>query len=686
MNEVIAIHGWINGSYASRSPPNGANEMRSSAVNRLLVGVIVVATTASAKAQLWEEDQHSIRWHRPSQLSTARRVPGFVPVTVATKDAVANERLLPLDEAIRIALQHSEVIRTLNSTVPSSFGATIYDTAIASTPIDRAIATFDPVFSANSSWRKSENPRTFIFPGVPGVGVAGSQFGGSSASIALRRRNRMGGTAGVEYGNNFSYGDFPQGHRNEPRVELSYTQPLLSGAGVAVNEAPIVIARINQDRSYFQYKQSVQRLVSDVISAYWSLVSARTELWAREKQVEQAQESLDQSAAMFKNELADIGEVAQPRLALANFKAQLISARGDVIQQEANLRNLLGLPPEDGNRLVPSTPPTRDRLRFDWQEMVQTAQQFRPDLIELHLVQAADRQRLIQADNQAQPELEAFAVQGWNGISGHIPFQGRFSEGGSSFPNWTLGVRFEVPISLRAARATVRSSELQLATDQANIRQGLHATEHLLATTIRNLDQSYEQYEAFRETRAAALTNLQVQLAEKRAGRVIFLDVLQAITAWGDAVASEALSLTSYNASLAALEEETGTILETHNVTFAEEQYGSIGAWGKHFRDECYPRSLQPQRNGARYPDGVEPSEEAFELEDVNQKDIRERLGETTPVSVQRVLPDADGQGLEQRRSPDGFQKARPAELENAGGKNRIGFGRRLKSLFRRSP
>lgn len=645
--------------------------------SRTFVFAFVFAGLAtSASAQLWEEDQHSIRWHRPEQLSTARRVPGFVPVTVATTDAVANEKLLPLDEAIRIALQHSEVIRTLNSTSTSSFQPTIYDTAIASTPIDQALAVFDPVFSANSSWRKTENPRALTRLGVPGVFIDSRQTGGSSVDVRLERRNRMGGTAEVQFSNVFSYQRFPGGHENSPEVELSYTQPLLSGAGVAANEAPIVIARIDQDRSYFQFKESIQGLVRDVITGYWTLVSARTALWAREKQVEQAQESLNQISARFRAEFANGGEVAQARVALANFKAQLISARGDVIQGEAALRNLLGLPPEDGTRLMPSTPPTRDRLQFDWQEMVETAQQYRPDLIELHLIQAADRQRLIQADNQAQPTLDAFAIQGWNGISGRIPLQGRFSESGNRFPSWTLGVRFEVPVSLRRSRAEVRNSELQLAKDQANIRQGLHATEHILATTIRNMDQFYEQYEAFRETRAAALINLEVQLAEQRSGRVIFLDVLQAITSWGDAIASEASSLTQYNTSLATLEEATGTILETHAITFAEEKYGSIGAWGKHFQNECYPRSLNPKRNSSRYTEGVEPAEESFDLKNIDQKDIRKRLGEPQSVSLSKVLLGSESERKTEESSRDSFR---------FDSDERMSFGSQLRNLFRRS-
>ena len=50
---------------------------------------------------------------------------------------------------------------------------------------------------------------------------------------------------------------------------LSYTQPLLQG-GVRVDQAPIVISRIDTERSFFQLKDSLQQSVRGVVEAYWA--------------------------------------------------------------------------------------------------------------------------------------------------------------------------------------------------------------------------------------------------------------------------------------------------------------------------------------------------------------------------------------------------------------------------------
>lgn len=588
----------------------------------ILTAVIMAIWTSTGHAQRSVPDQHSIRWHSGRDLPLTTRPASLAPVTVNSADAIAIERLLPLDEAVRITLNHAEVIRILNGVSAANSGQNIYETAIATTAIDNAVARFDPVFQANSAWRKTETAGIQFDPLNPLNALPdGSQSGGNDFTLQLQRQNRLGGTATMQFQNRWQYNNFGALSRdNRPGLELEYTQPLLAGAGRAFNEAPIVIAQLSVDQSFFSFKGQVQQLVQGVISAYWSLVAARTELWAREKQVEQAKVAFDREEAQFRVGLVDIGDVSQPRLALANFKANLVLAQANVIQREAALRNLLGLPPEDGQRLVPSTPPTRDRLEFQWVELVETAQRLRPDLIQLHLILMADQQRLLQADNLARPALNAQAIQSWNGLRGRALNGNTVSSQLNDNPNWTLGVTFEVPLGLRDSRATLRNRQLIITRDRANISQGLHQTEHDLATNVRSLDQLYAQYEAFKETRAAARQNLEVQFEEEKAGRVIFLNVLQAITNWGDAVSSEANALTQYNSSLASLEEATGTILDTHGVVFSEERYASIGPGGRKFEDACYPKSLSPQENRARYENGSQPSEEAFDLEDFGRK------------------------------------------------------------------
>ena len=161
-----------------------------------------------------------------------------------------------------------------------------------------------------------------------GSSIVGSQTAGNDSSVGLSDLNQFGGTLNFGVANawdNQTVAFFL--NRNSPQAEMSYTQPLLAGFGRDANLAPIVIARLQQEQSYFQFKDSMQELVRGTISAYWSLVQARTELWAREIQVDSRVVPTNGWKCGFARNWPIRGRSRQSRLAYANFRANLITAR-----------------------------------------------------------------------------------------------------------------------------------------------------------------------------------------------------------------------------------------------------------------------------------------------------------------------------------------------------------------------
>ena len=526
---------------------------------------------------------------------------------------------LSLDEAIRIALANAKVVRVLAGTTATSSAQTIYDPAISNTGIDTARSVFDPIFNVNNNWSSTDKGEAVLNPADPnGVTIMGTTTRSYDLQTGLTKKNVLGGTLGLTYQKNLSRfrpGQFVLNPQGTSVFNLSYTQPLFKGAGVSANLAPIVIARIDTERSYFQFKDSVQELVRGVIEAYWNVVSARTDVWSKQQQVEQGNFAYQLADARRRNELGTAAAVAQAKVALSNFKANLVGSEGNLLTREAALRNILGLAPNDPARLIPVTQPTELRVEPKWDEIVRLGQQRRPELIELNLIIEADQQSLVVANNQAMPQLDAATSYQWNGLEGKTPSGTSISTGAGELANWSMGVNFSVPLGLRQGRAGLRRAELILARDRANLEQGLHAMAHDLAAVVRTIDQNYEQYRAFKETREAARENLEQQLAEFRAGRTIYLNVLQAISDWGNSITAEALSLTRYNTDLANLRRSTGTILETHAIWFFEERFAAIGPLGRLGPQRLYPLGLPPGPNDNRYPTGTEPAEKVFRLD-----------------------------------------------------------------------
>jgi outer membrane protein TolC len=385
-------------------------------------------------------------------------------------------------------------------------------------------------------------------------------------------------------------------------------------------------------------KSAVQDLVFGVIQTYWNLSYAQTNVWAVQQQVEQGQEALDRAIGRLAAGFGSQGDVAQARVSYESFRASLIASEANLLNQEALMENLLGLPPSNQRRIVLTTAPYSTQLPTDWTTLLNLAEVYRPDIVELKLILEADQQQLIFSKNQALPQVNLNALYQWNGLYGKTPDGTNIAAPGGKFADWQAGVNFSVPLGLRRERAVIRQTELLIAQDRVNIQQSLHSTTHTLALSTRNLAQYYEQYEAYRRMREAARLNLEQQLADFAAGRrTLFINVLQAITDWGNAVNSEYQALMQYNTELAQMERNTGTILETRGVRFVEERYRSLGPFLLLKQQPCYPRDLRPGPNADTPPS---PENQQYEpptairlpsVEDEND-DKQEQLPTPTPA------------------------------------------------------
>ena len=397
------------------------------------------------------------------------------PATVSDPQFDFPQRPLSLNEALNITLANSEVVRVLTGVTASTSGRTIYDASITNTGIDQQRATFDPRLRVNNSWTQTEVPAANLDPLDPSQAIiSGIQNEGYGLDFGLSKQNLLGGTTALGVNSNsnqFQPGIFPLDPQNRSATELSYTQPLLQNAGKAVNQVPIVLARIDTERSFFQYKDAVQRSVQGVIEAYWTLVFAKTDLWARQQQVEQASFANELTKSRVQVGDANAGDLAQTQLALENFRASLLVSQSNVLQRQAALLNIMGLPPYEAQRTIPVTPMVRERMEVDWQQINQLAQQQRPDIIELKLILEADQQRLLQANNQARPQLDGIALYRWNGLEGEVPAGNRIRSASGEFTDWALGVNFSVPLGLRRDRAILRQQQLLINRDRANLRR-----------------------------------------------------------------------------------------------------------------------------------------------------------------------------------------------------------------------
>ncbi|MGH9676808.1 MAG: hypothetical protein ACRD36_06870, partial [Candidatus Acidiferrum sp.] len=218
-------------------------------------------------------EQRTINYRDPAQLPASRIPPTIPPRTVSDPRPQTEEWQVSLDEAIKIALENAAVVRVLTGLTATSSGQTIYDAAISNTSIDQEQARFDPNLAQKNTGDRTNIPLATFDPFDPTRSMFTSTPTDEYRSeLGLTKTNVLGGQWSLNWiedpmrfhgGNNVTttggaisgFGSgFPLNPQNNSSVTLNYTQPFLQGGGYQVNLAPIVIARINTERSFFQYK------------------------------------------------------------------------------------------------------------------------------------------------------------------------------------------------------------------------------------------------------------------------------------------------------------------------------------------------------------------------------------------------------------------------------------------------
>ena len=364
---------------------------------------------------------------------------------------------LSLQDAIRIGLDNSEVIRVISlgaqgipvggfeptplSLTQGNGGAlgggslaSIYDPAIQETQIATALSAFDTNFTTQMLWGHSVAP--FNNAISAGTFLSGPRFpiifnqDTFQGSIGVQKRTATGALVGVTNNINYLYSNSPTNvtpSAYTTNLQISLTQPLLGSAplaggqagplvGLEANRAPIIIARIGADRTVWAFKGDVMAEVRSIEQQYWSLSQQHVQLWASETAVELAEQILKRELNELEVGRGTTADVAEAQQRLEQFRLDLVTKTSDVITTERQLRNLLGLPPTDDRRIIPVTAPTEARLEPDWDSSMAQMLTFHPDIVRQQLAVRAAELNLLVSRNQLLPQLSLSALYQLNGL------------------------------------------------------------------------------------------------------------------------------------------------------------------------------------------------------------------------------------------------------------------------------
>ncbi|WP_152053477.1 TolC family protein [Tautonia marina] len=562
------------------------------------------------------------------------QLPDIVPPRTPDNAEAMEPWPMTLEEAIQLGMDNSEVIRVislgaqgipvegfaptpLNTQAGAALGAgtlaTIYDPAIQETQIARALSVFDGqlttrFFYESRDFLVNNSIQAGFFDADTNVLALvrqrGAPQGVPSFEAALSKRTATGATFRVANQVDYTYGNSPiQTYPSAygARTTLQFSQPLLGGtdqtgpSGLEANRAPIVIQRLNADASVWRFKAEVMAMVRSVEQQYWALSQQQVQYWSRQQAVRLGEAIYEREVVKREVGTGSEPDVAEAEEQLRQFQLELVQATADLITTERQFRELLGLPPYDGRRIVPVTDWTTARVQPDWESSLAQLISYQPDIVQQQLLVRVAELQLLLARNQLLPALnldmlyqfnglgedldEAFAVMTGRSVLAIDPIiaQQQAAAGvnpaptfHNNFQTWQVGLTFSMPIGFRGPLAETRQAQYALLRQRAFLQQTVHQSVHALARFFVEVDANYKLLKYAGQLREAAERRLKAQEAFFEAGTINIDRYLDAVNRWSNAVAIEARYKTSYNTAIAALEEAKGTLLAYNNIAVAE--------------------------------------------------------------------------------------------------------------------
>lgn len=476
-----------------------------------------------------------------------------------------------------------------------------YDPAILATETEQSLARFDAIWNTGFNWNRANRRNSILAPTPSDEFLLKNQLDAVGFQSNLLKPLPTGGVAGITFSADYvNQAGLPSsqfvnpGYR--PLLGIVFEQPLLRGAGVPINQIldshpggyrnsfstgnrvpGIMLARIGHTKSQLEFERRIHDLVFKVEEAYWNLYSAYWELYSRENGLKQAH----QAWLIAKNKQVG-GGLGDADLAMIEeqyhfFRTQRLEALGSgtggragVLEAERRLRYLIGLPAEDGNRLVPKDEPKLVSFLADWNAAWQDATQHRPELKQVHQDIKAAQLSLTKAKELLKPDLRLYSKYDFNGLGGSL---------GSSFddlirngrPEWEAGVHMQIPIGFREGHAETSRALLAVAQQMAHLHDQEAKLVFSLQRSYRDLVQLREVMQTRRSQQEAALKQLKARLQKWNAGGVESIDlILRSQRNWVDALRDEQAAVCNYRVALADFERQKGTILRSRQIVIAD--------------------------------------------------------------------------------------------------------------------
>lgn len=464
------------------------------------------------------------------------------------------EETLSLEEAVNITIQNNyayqiaklnpEISREVITRQESAFDTQIFASgSVAQEQQARPFSDNDSTTSDNRNWR---------------VGARKQLEQGTSVTLQTNLNRRSSDADS----NNF---DLAQ----QSDFSVSVRQPLMNGFGREANTAALEGARAGLLGSNETYRATVQNILANMETAYWTVARWQEQLELDESNLRVAEALLEEARERERIGMVTQIEVLQAEASKAQRMEEIITSKqalGDAFDQ---LLALMGTLPQNAGTEPSHEVQLLDNVGQDIPEFTEVWNKALSSDPGIAAQEAAIQEREwdeVAARNSARPNLDLVvtgAIRGIDENKAQTAIENALDRDGHG---WSVGVEFSMPWSMRGEKADLRIAGKRL--EQENIR--LLEVKQDLFRDVRSAWRSLESVQ--QSVEAASLTvKLQEAAFEREKskyeeGLSAFRDVLEAQNDLDQARVRLLRSKLQRRSSEIELARLTGNIFNRHGI------------------------------------------------------------------------------------------------------------------------
>jgi len=358
----------------------------------------------------------------------------------------------------------------------------------------------------------------------------------------------------------------------ESDAQIAITQPLLKGAGLAVNTADFRISKNNKLKSLQDFTQEVIKVLTNVKKAYYDFQYSREQYIVAQKSLKRVDDLHRINKEKYTKGLASDIDITESEAEVARIREALYEAEAIMKLAEDTLKlitNLVDDPTLWNVRIVLLEGLGYEKRDVDLPESIKTAFIHRPDY-EAAKIDLRNRDIVVVVnENGMLPIVNLKASYGLNGLD-QLYGKDLANVGGGKYNNWTVGVNVDVPLIGDENRGKYEKSKFEK-------EQALLAFQRLeqkiildVRNVVRDIGINYKKLEASKISKESEDKNYTAQELRFKAGLVSTLDIVIYQERLARAEVSYVKSIIDYNVSLIELSRAQGTMLLDDNITLDE--------------------------------------------------------------------------------------------------------------------